>query len=181
MSIQDDKHLDRLVVISRIMLDTRVIALRKENEFLHLKLFWKDHSNSKLKEWMQVANQIVTKCVCLSCAVSGRVNEEMGPAKPWGSLCIFKPWFEQLLTECSLVSVTGVGIGMEPKGEHMSCDCENSVYDVDAHLHHLTRDDWVTWMYGAKLWKATSVNNPELIKVKQLFSLLQAAVDGAGD
>ena len=45
------------------------------------------------------------------------------------------------------------------------------VYDVDAHFHNLTRDDWFLWMFGACLTKAKSVDDPELAKLHTLFVL----------
>jgi len=167
-----DRSLDRLALVSKIMLDERVIALRKENELLRLQLFWKQHCNSELKRLMEQANQSGPNCSCLSCAISGRADPEGGPILPWGSSCTFKPWFENLLARCDMACV--VGVGAEPITQHMSCECGNWVYNVDAHFHHLARGDWVAWVYGAKLWKAQSANDPELLKLKRLFEILEA-------
>lgn len=58
---------------------------------------------------------------------------------------------------------------------HMSCDLP--VHDVDAHFHHITRDDWYMWTYGAKLRKAKTVNDPELHKLQILFHSLSEAAN----
>lgn len=171
-----DRSLDRLALVSKLILDERVVALRKENELLQLQLFWKDHSKSKLKKLMKKANRSggnAPLCNCNSCTFAGR-SVQTGQA----SECSFKPWFEKLLAACKLTHVTGVSIGMEPVGTHMSCDCGNLVFDADAHFHHITEADWWMWMYGAKLWKARSVNDPELGKLMMLFKALEAEIYG---
>ena len=43
-----DPSVDRLAIVSKIMLDTRLCALRSENNQLRLALFWKDHSCAAL-------------------------------------------------------------------------------------------------------------------------------------
>ena len=53
------------------------------------------------------------------------------------------------------------------------------VYDtVDAHFHHLTRDNLFAWTYGACLWKCHSADDPELAKLKALFVLLDHFIYG---
>jgi len=171
-----DRSLDRLALVSKIMLDERVVALRQENERLRLQLFWKDHGKSQLEEYMAQANQSGPNCNCLACAVSGRMDPGNSQTLPLGSECMFKPWFEDILVKCDMICVTGVPAEMEPAVQHMSCG--NFVYDVDADFHHLTRDDWFVWLYGAKLWKAQSVNDPEVLKLKRLFEVLEVEIFG---
>jgi hypothetical protein len=173
-----DKHIHKLALVSKIFLDKEVLHLRQENELLRLQLFWKDHCSSDLKELMCEANQAPKgpKCKCLSCAVSGR-KEDDEESLPWGAACKFKPWFENLLTQCDLTTETGVQIGQEPIGPHMSTGDCNGVYDVDAHFHHLTRSDWFTWTYGARLWKSQSADDQELAKLRALFVLLDNVIN----
>ena len=53
------------------------------------------------------------------------------------------------------------------------------MYDtVDAHFHHLTRDNLFAWTYGACLWKCHSADDPELAKLKALFVLLDHFIYG---
>lgn len=172
-----DRSLDKLALVSKIMLDERVVALRQENERLRLHLFWKDHSVSELKEMMMHANRTEPKCHCLACGVGGRLYPESRLLPP-GSTCTFKPWFENIVAECGMTCVTGVGKEMEPVETHMSCGVRNWVYDADAHFHHLSRDDWMSWQYGAKLWKAESANDPEVLKLKRLFKALEVEIFG---
>jgi hypothetical protein len=161
-------------------LDKEVIHLRRENEALRLKLFWKDHNRSHLQKLMCEANQADQgpHCSCWYCAVSGRLDEDQEAVRVD---CKFKPWFEELLTQCGLTVETGVQIGQEPMGPHMSMDDGNFVYDVDAHFHHLTRDDWFQWTFGARLNKAKSADDPELAKLHTLFVLLDRAIYGENE
>ena len=173
-----DRSLDRLALVSKIMLDERVIALRKENELLRLRLFWKDHCDSQLKKLMEQANESGPNCNCLACGACGRVDPESRQFRPMGSTCTFKPWFENLVSGCDMTCITGVSRDMEQVVQHMSCERGDWLYDVDAHFHNLARDDWVAWVYGAKLWKAQSADDPELLKLKRLFEALEAEILG---
>ena len=147
-------------------------ALEAKIQELELKLFWKEHNTSQLKLAMQCANQDATKgpdCACMACAVSGRKDEEK-EAK--GFDCKFKPYFEALLAECGLsVGYAGHGTAV---CEHEAEPDGNSVWDNDTHFVHVGRDDWVSFTYGAKLWRATTHDDAELQKLARLFVCLQA-------
>ena len=158
-------------------------TLRRENEELKLRLFWKDHHDDRLKDLMCDANQSgedSPQCHCLACSVAGRVDEE-GGGTTRTPVCAFRPWFDALLEECGLTCETGVPEGMEPVGPHMACNDGqgNRVYDVDAHFHHIARHDWFAWTYGAKLWKAQSADDAELQKLQRLFARLRAEAYGS--
>ena len=43
---------ERLALVSKILFDTRLLELKRENEALKLKLFWKEHNPSHLKAAM---------------------------------------------------------------------------------------------------------------------------------
>ena len=176
----DNAYLDRMALISQVLLQPRLLQLRNENEELKLKLFWKEHCKSKLQELMTESNQNGPQCTCLSCAVSGRMDERQ-QAMPWGTDCKFKPWFEELLAKHELTAETGVQIYQEPVGQHMSMDDLNLLYDIDTHFHHLTRDDWFAWTYGAKLWKAKYVHDKELQKLSALFQSLSAVAENSSE
>ena len=135
-------------------------ALKLENEALKLKLFWKEHGPGELNAAMSLANQVEAGpgCSCLACAVSGRHESEYGEIaenKP----CTFKSWFEQMLRghDMSIGSVVNSG---------------NDVLDDGHHFRNSARQDWFCWTYGSKLWKATSVGDPELAKLERLFKTL---------
>jgi hypothetical protein len=147
-------------------------ALKLENETLKLKLFWKEHGPGELNAAMRLANQVEAGpgCSCLACAVSGRHESEYGEIaenKP----CTFKVWFEQMLREHEMS--IGYGIPDVPIWVDGSvCDSGNNVLDDGHHFSNSARQDWFCWTYGSRLWKATSVCDPELAKLERLFKTL---------
>jgi len=140
----------------RMNLQRETEALKRENEALKLKLFWKEHGPGELNAAIRLANYVVGGywCCCLACTVSGRHEKRYGETdenKP----CTFKPWFEQVLREhdMSIGSVVNSG-------------------DDGHHFRNSVRQDWFCWTYGSRLWKATSVLDPELAKLERLFKTL---------
>ena len=60
-------------------------------------------------------------------------------------------------------------------------DSGNSVLDDGQHFSNLASQDWFCWTYGSKLWKATSVGDPELAKLESLLHYLDTlGVDVGG-
>ncbi len=148
-------------------------ALLAEKSALELKMFWKEHNKTQLRAAMQWGNQNEVdgpNCSCLACTVSGRKDEEKRTSKRAGC-CTFKPYFEALLAEYGLTvgyvesSSVACNDETEPDG--------NMVYDNDVHLVYVGREDWVMFTYGAKLWRASSCQDPELQKLVRLFEVLQ--------
>ncbi len=110
------------------------------------------------------------KCSCLVCVVSGRYEMDVGEV-PEKKPCTFKPWFEQVLQDHEMS--IGVGLPDVPIWVDGSVvDSHNDVLDDGQHFTNLGSDDWVVWTYGSKLWKATSVCDPELAKLERLFRTL---------
>jgi hypothetical protein len=134
----------------------------------HMQMFWRDYGIQKLAKAMSHGNLAPygPKCTCLPCAVSGRVFDNCDNS----FCCKFKPWFEGHVAACGLV------VGYHPgiRGVHVDHDCDpnNGVWDVDCHLMYIGRDDWRGFGYGSRLWKAENPNDPELLKLKQLFAVL---------
>ena len=157
--------IDKLVTVSKIFADLRVSELLAENRELKLNLFWKDYGVTHLQDAMHNANQKIN-CQCLACAVSGRMNVN---SEAKGFECSFKPYFDALLLECGLESLNGGGDG---GGQHISNESGNYVCDSDTHLIRIGRDDWFHFTYGSRLWKAKTVCDPELLKLRTLFNQL---------
>lgn len=146
-------------------------ALKRENEALKLKLFWKEHNHANLNAAMFNANhaQGGPWCNCLACAVSGRHDSDDGEVaekKP----CTFKPWFEQVLRENDMS--VGHDVVDVPRVDGSVVDQDNDVFDDGQHFTNFASCDWVWWAYGSKLWKATSVSDPELAKLKNVLRYL---------
>ena len=181
--------IDKLVTVSKIFADQRVSELLAENQKLKLKLFWTEYGTTQLQEAMCFANKKVggPACNCIACAVSERKDSDLQKKAADGLRCIFKPYFDALLCECEIISKKG---GSGERIQHMSNttgnyvfdeDCHvvqihtagNFAFDKDCHLVQLGKDDWYAFTYGSRLWKANSVNNPELLKLRKLFEKLK--------
>jgi hypothetical protein len=170
---------DRLAVVCKVLLDSRVLELRRENEALRLRLFWKEHGAEQLKAAMRVANGVAggPGCGCLGCVVSGKREREYGEL-PVRTSCAFKAWFEQTLQELGMD--VAVGLPAEETWVHVQeVDPDSALLDDGAHFTNLDVDDWVAWTYGSRLWKAASVRDPELAKLQRLFLALDKVGRGA--
>ena len=169
--MEKEKSLDRLVTVSKLFRDARFEQVCRENADLRLQLFWKDHNVQALITAMEHANNRDNspKCNCWNCAVSGRMDEEVGvyESKP----CEFILWIEEKITICGLTS--GRVLPESTPQEHTS-DTWNSVWDVDCHFVKIPMvgGEWSAFTYGAKLWSAKTINDPELKKLEKLFELL---------
>lgn len=164
----------RLTTVSKILYDREVLELRKEVERLRLSLFWKDHNVRSLRKIMQEANRFhpeAPKCRCIACTISRR-NDHLTPFDDqW--VCSFKPWWEEKLAECDITFFEGC----PPSGvlEFTSHECNTDhVLDIDSHFVNMARRDWNCFTYGAKLFKAESVQDTELQKLKKLFEILSS-------
>jgi hypothetical protein len=196
-----ERGVHRLALVSKLLLDREVIQLRAENERLRLELFWRDHNVEQLGKTMAAANQSTKgpRCACLVCAISGRRDPDLDQMEPsdnepapessddedtmgvsvdeaepgcggWDAGCKFKPWFEEFIRYYELVD--SVGTFPNQEGAYHMAGGDIAVYDVDSHFHHVVRGDWYHWTYGARLWKATNVDDPELGKLRALFTTL---------
>ena len=165
-----------MTTVSKLFRDARFEELCKENAQLRLQLFWKDHNVQMLKTAMDFANSSdkSPKCNCLNCALCGRMDEDdvYDDAKK----CAFTPWFEAKIAECGLTY--GYENQESTEQEHMS---NKGIYvcNIDCHLvKDPTHDgDWGSFTYGSRLWKAKTVNDPELKKLEKLFELLEPTFD----
>lgn len=169
---------ERLAVVSKILFDTRLLELKRENEALKLKLFWKEHNHKIMNNAMHSANQAEggPRCSCLACRVSGRHDSDDGDVaeeKP----CTFKPWFEQVLREHDMS--VGHVVDM-PRVDGSVVDSGNDVFDDGQHFTNFAGCDWKWWTHGSKLWKATSVRDPELAKLERLFHYLDTLGEDVG-
>jgi len=165
---------DKLLLVSKIFADERLSELLTENRVLKLKLFWKDHAISQLQNAMINANQKDSGpgCKCVVCSVCGR-NDRYDGYEELDFDCTFKPYFENLLRECGLQSMNNNEVNPKVVELHMSDDTGNVVYNADTHLVRIGRNDWDTFSYGAKLWKAASIDDPEIKKLQTLFLKLK--------
>jgi len=97
---------ERLAIVSKVLFDSRLIELRRENEALKLeqnklklKVFWLEH-DGHLKELLSAVNDCETgpKCCCETCYRVCRFDD---PDK-WvdgDAECSFIPWFENEIVD----------------------------------------------------------------------------------
>ena len=167
--MEKERSLDRLITCSKLFRDARFEEICKENAELRLQLFWKDHHCQILKTVMKNANLNSSECNCMHCFLSGRTNEDVEIDKEKN--CEFVPWFEEKLAACELIY--GNVLRDSCSQDHISCR-NGGVWDVDCHFVKLPMigGDWHAFTCGSKLWKAKTVNDPELGKLVRLFKLL---------
>ena len=148
------------------------VKLQRENEALQLKLFWKEHSYEIMENAMCRANEAEggPRCSCLTCQVRGRYSPGVTQNEP----CTFKPWFEQVLREHDM----SIGRGWPDVPlwdvwfDGSVDESRAQVLDDGQHFSLRGKRDWFRWTYGSKLWKATSVCDPELAKLERLLHYL---------
>jgi hypothetical protein len=175
---------ERLSLVAKVLMDTLLLELKRENEELKLKLFWKEHNPNMLKQAMAAANKVHAgpRCACLACIVGGRCEDGTRGFAPYAfaheydeqlvmsqyDRCHlryqFKPWFEQKIREA------GMSVRVLPVDEM------HGVLDAGQHFSNLGIADWNTWVYGSAVCRATSVENEDLAKLNQLFQTLWAHV-----
>jgi len=170
-------NIDKLVFVSKLLLDQRLIELKQENESLKLELFWRDYKFHKLQHQMKNWNLYGgPKCKCNACCGQDLAGDyELEDIQE--RICGFKPAFE------SFAAVHGLTFGkashpidecLDECHTHISGDNCLFVYDIDAHIIQI--DNGSRWTYGTKLWKAKSVSDPELKKLVVLFKAIDTQV-----
>jgi hypothetical protein len=165
--------IDKLSVVSQLLYDERIIEQRQEIERLRLQLFWKDHDMKRLTELMAIANGNHTKCACDVCGLKGRIKHVEPESAVRGEKCLFGPWFNAQLVECGLVAVGSTRFDQHPAINHRSLH-RGSCVEVDCHFTFCPADEdvWLGFFFGERLWKATTVDDPELRKLSELRSAL---------
>lgn len=151
---------DRLALVSKILLDSRFLELKRENERLKLEIFWIEHSMDRLQKRIFQVNNSASgpRCRCQNCIDTKRykltILDGYGDDIYYEE-CKFKPWFEGVLQKHGL-SFTG------NPGDDLH---------FDAHGAGDARNQWV---YGTKLRNARSTTDAELVKLSLLFETLGA-------
>ena len=107
------QNIDRLALVSKVLLDQHFLDLRNEVESLKLEHFWTKHHGGKFSKAIQCANKYGPACMCCDCTLSGRCNMQNffpnAQHQPGGRLCLFMPWFDKRAARCGLT----IGIANE--------------------------------------------------------------------
>jgi hypothetical protein len=147
----------RLTTVAHVLYDREVLEIMRENERLC-------KENERLhQESLEQKLELFWKCHDvdkLRFAMYGYCRRHHNLARNDG---IWNVWIEPMLRECEL-EVESLGILMPYHGPEQS--------DLDTHL--VCTSTYMFVAYGAKLWKAASVDDPELQKLKALFGALSS-------
>jgi hypothetical protein len=137
----------RLALVSHVLYEREILEQKREIESLKLKLFWKDYGIRNLQ-------------TAVVCEANRRrflnINEPMPDMEHWFL------WMGPMIESC----------GMEAVLIDQDTDQLALVPPIDINVHFACRERYYVSHYGAKLWKATSVDDPELRKLKALFDAL---------
>ena len=149
-------QLSRLATLSHVLYDREVLELRHENERLNKEneALHQDNQELKLKLFWKDYNVLA-----LNNAMHR--HDMIYPDLVPGNY-IWNVWIEPILQMCGL-KVESIADSPPLRGSELS--------DVDTHLVWVPRYIFVA--YGTKLWKAKSVDDPELKKLKALFEALE--------
>jgi hypothetical protein len=171
---------DRLALVSKVLLDQRFLELKRENESLRLSLFWVDHSINALKHLTNYTNNRADgpRCHCRCCVRAERYRPSiLDGYDDEDSIveieCRFGPWFEKIVQEHGLSFAAG---GACVSFAKLDREC-HPMPDDDVHFllfptHNASVTSWCTWVYGAKLWKAQTTQAPGLLQLSALFKTL---------
>ena len=141
-----------------------------------LSMFWESMPMQVFQEFLleqvNTSNPSAPHCRCLGCTPK---NQHWDPADV---RCRFKRWFAaqaeamgMTMSEASTERGDALVTGHE-------CAPGSFVFDVHAHFTTLQFDDVSPIRYGARLWKATTANCPELAKLRALVAGLAAPWGG---
>ena len=180
---------ERLAFTCRLLLDRRVLELKSENdrlrsfqqlskkladenERLKLALFVEKHSPARLQLLMGEVNMSASEndqCNCLWCYDRSDNVIVRGA-------CKFKPYFESCLKQCGLTVEVVQDDELFDRSAKQQEFFDDVVYDIDAHFVQARVSTWLSCPYGAKIWKATSADDPELAKLARLFEMLRQRI-----
>ena len=122
---------ERLSIVSKVLFDSRLIELRRENEALRLeqeraidavklkqkhtidklklKVFWLEHNDLQLKHVLAEMNTGYEgpKCYCERCYWGGRFGHSPDQLIVPDINCSFIPWFENYIVDFDMTSSVG--------------------------------------------------------------------------
>ena len=137
----------RLTTVAHVLYEREVLELRQENERLHqenkalkLELFWKKHDIRTLQSNIMALRMHYR-------AIRPRLGNDQDE---WTKHVA--PIIQSYGLEVEIVDQEGLGQPLS-----------------DLNVHFVCTGKFLITSYGAKLWKAKSVDDPELWKLKALF------------
>jgi hypothetical protein len=136
-------------------------------EQLKLKLFWTNHHIDHVQECLKSLNHWKCKCWCLDCRIWLH-DEKYDVLKQYDKECKFEPYIEKTIKDLGMNFTT-----VHPRYYIESDEPYDPVQEtIDYDNSHFVVGGWkIQRSYGPKLFKATHVNDPELLKLKAFFDL----------
>ena len=158
----------RLALVSKVLCDRELFELRRVNEkqrqeidALKLELFWREYDISKLRRIISLVR------------IHYSTRDHITDQTDWAL------YIEPILREFGMeVQITDDNPTRGIIEEPFASEYYMPRSELDVHLT-CTRHYTIT-SYGAKLWKAKSVDDPELLKLKALYDDVRGAVNNAG-
>ena len=164
---------ERLAMVCKVLLDLRLLALRREHETLKLerkqttdalriKVFWLHHDDLKLKQHLAWANDSDAgpQCCCNGCYWNGRFDYTDSPKAVEADVdCTFVPWFQSEVVKFGMTSSVGHGM------------------DVTTHfaVHEDGEVEFARWLLDI-----ATCEHPEQRKVAALFAHLSGLAGQIG-
>ncbi len=147
MPSSDSKQFARLALCSHVLYEREIIEQQREIEALKLRIFWHEYSVRNLQ----------TAIVC-EAARRRRLgqNDDTLTIQDWYL------WMGPVIQSC----------GLEVELIDQEHDQPVLVPPINIDVHLACRSKYFVTHYGAKLWKARTVDDPELHKLKALFKAL---------
>jgi hypothetical protein len=181
-----NSSVDRLALVSKVILDQRVLELRSEVERCKLDLFWEKHGSTAINNAMVLRNYGFRKvCLCGVC-VKTRTDLEGLSEDEWeivkqggdGEECKFKPYFLALAEKNG---ITVVDCPNKWPASYKSHFLYSSLFfDVDCHLL-VDSNTCKVIGFGTKLSQCKFVTNEEMQKLTCLMSNLLFSIDDHSD
>ena len=157
--------MSRLALVSKVLCDRELFELRRVNEkqrqeidALKLAMFWREFDVSKLRRVISLVR------------IHYRTRDHITDQTDWTL------YIEPILKEFGIeVQITDDNPTRGVLEEPFASEYYMPRSELDVHLT-CTRHYTIT-SYGAKLWKAKSVDDPELLKVKALYNEVKSVVN----
>ena len=106
-------------------------------------------------------------CECFWCCCADRLDsEDYEHIETDHFECRFKIQFENFMAKYGLTWTIDYGDNLDVDVVKDRWPVNSKCTDVDAHFQNDDRKHWVSWKFGRKLCKATSIHEPEIKKYK---------------
>lgn len=165
--------------VARLLLETRVLQLERDVKRKKLELFWNIYNMHRLNTAVRIANERHARCVCNICLYYHRDPSASSETTHLNlKKCLFAEWLVaqyaafglQTLRFRDNICVKCCFAGNRP---HRPVDpARDCVMHMDCHLVTSGPCDGYI-RYGRRLYGATSVQDPELRKLRRFIAHLE--------